>query len=167
MSQLLDRYLQLERQTGLFWPRRGVIEDNHATKVDSMTRSNKTRPKAVNHQVVDRDTVNSSFHVFKRRGTLQLWFSIYLYVVKPTESKKKKGFSRRKFLVRSSIGLGVIIGAGYLSRNLIRRYIAGIANTAEAPYMGSSVAPNLWEGLFQNKVTLLIAHFLQLPSLIP
>ena len=93
MSQLLDRYLQLERQTGLFWPRRGVIEDNHATKVDSMTRSNKTRPKAVNHQVVDRDTVNSSFHVFKRRGTLQLWFSIYLYVVKPTESKKKNAES--------------------------------------------------------------------------
>ena len=59
------------------------------------------------------------------------------------EHKKKKGFSRRKFLVRSSIGLGVIVGAGYLSRNLVRRYLAGFANTAELPY-SNSVGPNVW-----------------------
>ncbi|MEM9719607.1 MAG: molybdopterin cofactor-binding domain-containing protein [Bacteroidota bacterium] len=60
-----------------------------------------------------------------------------------TEKKKKKGFSRRKFLVRSSVGLGVIVGAGYLSRNLVRRYLAGFANTAELPYT-NSVGPNVW-----------------------
>ena len=60
-----------------------------------------------------------------------------------TENKKKKGFSRRKFMVRSAIGVGVVVGAGYLSKNLVRRYLAGMANTAELPY-SNSVPPNIW-----------------------
>lgn len=72
-----------------------------------------------------------------------------------TDSKKKKGFSRRKFLVRSSIGLGVILGAGYLSRNLIRRYIADFANTAEPSYMGDVTSPTMWfEVTADNKILL-------------
>lgn len=61
-----------------------------------------------------------------------------------SETKKKKGFSRRKFLVRSSIGLGVLFGAGYLSRHVVRRYIAELANTAEGPYAGDTETPSLW-----------------------
>lgn len=72
-----------------------------------------------------------------------------------TETKKKKGFSRRKFLVRSSIGLGVIMGAGYLSRNLIRRYIAGMANTLEAPYSGDVSNPNVWFEITTNNEIIL------------
>ena len=72
-----------------------------------------------------------------------------------TETKKKKGFSRRKFLVRSSIGLGVILGAGFLSRNLFRRYLAGVVNTAEAGYSGDTSNPSLWfEILADNQIIL-------------
>ncbi len=69
--------------------------------------------------------------------------------------KKKRKFSRRKFLVRSSIGLGVLIGTGYLSRHLIRRYLADFANTAEPPYMGNIDDPNIWfEVLEDNQIIL-------------
>ncbi|MCB9080301.1 MAG: xanthine dehydrogenase family protein molybdopterin-binding subunit [Lewinellaceae bacterium] len=57
---------------------------------------------------------------------------------------KKKGFSRRKFLTRSAIGLGVILGSGYLSRNLIRRYLAGAINELEPSYQGNTKSPSLW-----------------------
>ena len=62
-------------------------------------------------------------------------------------TKKKSGkkvFSRRKFFVRSSIGIGVILGAGYLSRNLIRRYLAGTLNSTETPYIGNTKKPSIW-----------------------
>lgn len=72
-----------------------------------------------------------------------------------SETKKKKGFSRRKFLVRSSIGLGVLFGAGYLSRHIVRRYIAEMANTAEAPYSGDVKTPSLWfEITAENEIIL-------------
>lgn len=58
--------------------------------------------------------------------------------------KKRKGISRRKFLVRSSIGLGIILGAGYLSKDLFRRYLAGYFNTAEPPYLGNTTDPSIW-----------------------
>ena len=38
-------------------------------------------------------------------------------------NKKKKGFSRRKFLVRTVIGTGVLLGTGYLTRHMWRRTI--------------------------------------------
>ena len=69
--------------------------------------------------------------------------------------KKKKGFSRRKFLVRSSIGIGVILGTGYLTRNIIRRYMAGYFDTAEAPYLGDTSSPTIWfEITADNKIIL-------------
>ncbi|MFT5998365.1 MAG: isoquinoline 1-oxidoreductase beta subunit [Neolewinella sp.] len=65
----------------------------------------------------------------------------------PTMSKKKKekkGFSRRKFLIRAAIGTGVMMGATYYSTPLLRRKIAGVVNTAESPYMGSTYDPTIW-----------------------
>ena len=61
-----------------------------------------------------------------------------------TEKKKKKGWSRRKFLVRSSVGLGVVVGTGYLTRSIWRRYMAEFSNSFELPYQGSSMAPSVW-----------------------
>lgn len=70
------------------------------------------------------------------------------------ESKKKKGWSRRKFLIRSSVGLGVVIGTGYVTKSIWRRYLTQFANTVEAPYQGSKV-PSLWFEIdAQNIVTL-------------
>ncbi len=60
------------------------------------------------------------------------------------QSKTKKGFSRRKFIVRSAVGAGVLLGAGILVRPYYRRSIAQLANTLEASYMGSGVKPPLW-----------------------
>ena len=60
-----------------------------------------------------------------------------------TPVEKKKGVTRRKFLVRSSIGLGVLLGAGYLSRNVARRYMAEFVNSAEVPY-SNNAPPNVW-----------------------
>jgi isoquinoline 1-oxidoreductase beta subunit len=70
------------------------------------------------------------------------------------ESKKKKGWSRRKFLIRSSLGIGVVIGTGYVTKSIWRRYITEFANTIEAPYQGST-DPLLWfEVNAQNQVVL-------------
>lgn len=64
-------------------------------------------------------------------------------------------FSRRKFLVRSSIGLGVVLGATYLTRPIWRRSLANILNTVEAPYQGDTDDPKMWfEITADNKVTL-------------
>ena len=57
---------------------------------------------------------------------------------------KKKGFSRRKFLVRSASGAGVMVGTTFLTRSCWRRSIAEIANTAEGPYMGPTDDPLMW-----------------------
>lgn len=62
----------------------------------------------------------------------------------PPTPKKKKGWSRRKFLVRSAAGVGIIIGTGYLTRPLWRRYLAGFANTLESPYLGNTSDPSIW-----------------------
>lgn len=58
--------------------------------------------------------------------------------------EKKKGFSRRKFLVRSTIGFGVLLGTGYLTKPIWRRAIAKQVNTADAPYLGGTSSPPLW-----------------------
>lgn len=60
-----------------------------------------------------------------------------------TPTKKKRGLTRRKFLVGASVGMGVILGGGYLSRGMIRRYLAGAINTMELDYP-NAVAPNVW-----------------------
>ncbi|PHN08167.1 xanthine dehydrogenase family protein molybdopterin-binding subunit [Flavilitoribacter nigricans] len=73
-----------------------------------------------------------------------------------SETKEKKGFSRRKFLVRSAVGVGVLFGAGYLSRPLWRRSLAGFANSVDAFYSGDTETPPLWfEILADNTITLL------------
>jgi isoquinoline 1-oxidoreductase beta subunit len=70
------------------------------------------------------------------------------------ESKKKKGWSRRKFLIRSSVGVGVVIGTGYFTKSIWRRYLTGFANTVEAPYQGTT-DPMLWfEVTAENQVIL-------------
>ncbi len=56
---------------------------------------------------------------------------------------KKKGLRRRKFLKYSGIGLGLIIGGGYLSRHMWRRSIFEIAESAIVPYNGN-LSPNIW-----------------------
>ncbi|MEL6140532.1 MAG: molybdopterin cofactor-binding domain-containing protein [Bacteroidota bacterium] len=56
----------------------------------------------------------------------------------------KKRFSRRKFLVRSAVGVGVLMGTTYLTRNIWRRSLAEMANTVEAPYSGNTKEPMLW-----------------------
>lgn len=61
-----------------------------------------------------------------------------------SESKPKKKFSRRKFLVRSAVGVGVAVGTVYLTRPMWRRSLAEMANSAEAPYMGNTDEPRLW-----------------------
>ncbi len=69
--------------------------------------------------------------------------------------KPKKKFSRRKFIVRSTVGVGVAIGATYFTRPLWRRSIAGFVNSAELPYNGSTDEPRLWfEVTADNEVIL-------------
>jgi len=71
------------------------------------------------------------------------------------EEKKKKGWSRRKFLIRSSAGLGLVIGTGYFTRSIWRRYLAEFANTVDTPYQGTSSDPTIWFELTdRNKVIL-------------
>ncbi len=60
------------------------------------------------------------------------------------EEQKKKGFSRRKFLIRSTIGVGVVLGVGIVTRPLQKRFLAGVANTIEVPYSGEGMEPRLW-----------------------
>ena len=75
-----------------------------------------------------------------------------------TEStgKKKRKFSRRKFLVRSAVGVGVLMGAGYLSRNSMRRYIYEMADSgAVMTFNGDTKTPSIWfEVLADNQIIL-------------
>ncbi len=72
--------------------------------------------------------------------------------------KKKKGFSRRKFLVRSGLGVGVLFGVGYLTKSLWRRSIASFMDTAESPYLGEGLTPPLWFQITpENKVILQVS----------
>jgi len=72
-----------------------------------------------------------------------------------SEKKQKKGWSRRKFLVRSSAGLGLMIGTGYFTKSIWRRYLAEFANTIETPYQGTSSDPTIWfELTARNQVIL-------------
>ena len=69
-----------------------------------------------------------------------------------SEKKSKKRFSRRKFMVRSAIGLGVIIGGVYLGRHSIRRYLATTIDEIDLPY-DNSFPPNMWfEATADNQI---------------
>jgi len=64
----------------------------------------------------------------------------------PTQGESptgKRGLTRRRFLVASATGVGLLLGSGYLSRGLWRRYLAGVVNTMESPY-GGPTDPSLW-----------------------
>ena len=60
------------------------------------------------------------------------------------QKTEKKGFSRRKFLIRTSIGVGGALIIGAVSCNPLRRMIAGFANEAELAYNGETKSPFLW-----------------------
>ena len=62
----------------------------------------------------------------------------------PQKKGKKRKFSRRKFIVRSAVGVGVLMGTGYVTRPIWRRGLAGFANSVEAPYSGDTKTPPLW-----------------------
>ncbi|ASV29347.1 xanthine dehydrogenase family protein molybdopterin-binding subunit [Maribacter cobaltidurans] len=68
----------------------------------------------------------------------------------------KKKVSRRKFLIRGSIGtIGVLAVGTYLFRNPIRRKIVKVINTVETPYQGNTDNPIIWfEITKDNKVVL-------------
>lgn len=72
-----------------------------------------------------------------------------------SETKTSKKFSRRKFLVRSAVGVGVVLGTGYLTRPWWRRGLASFANSAELSYMGDTSDPTIWfEVTADNQVIL-------------
>jgi len=52
------------------------------------------------------------------------------------------------------MGLGVVIGTGYFTRNIWQRYIAGFANTIEQPYQGTKDASLWFEVTAENEVIL-------------
>ncbi len=70
--------------------------------------------------------------------------------------EKNKKISRRRFIVRSTLGgTAIILGTTYLARNPLRRRIAEMANTAELPYVGSTDDPIMWFQIStDNSVTL-------------
>ena len=71
-----------------------------------------------------------------------------------SNDKKKRGTTRRKFLIGASVGMGVLLGGGYLSRGLARRYLAGMIDGMVMPY-DNQAGPNLWfEITADNVVTL-------------
>ena len=71
-----------------------------------------------------------------------------------TKEAKKSGFGRRKFLVGAVTGVGVILGGGYLSRDLGRRYMAGAIHNLKPSY-NNEAGPNLWfEITAENRVIL-------------
>lgn len=60
-----------------------------------------------------------------------------------TKGTKKKGVKRRKFLKYTGIGIGLMLGGGYLARNSIRRTIFTTAETLIPPYQGNT-SPLVW-----------------------
>ena len=69
-----------------------------------------------------------------------------------TPAPKRKIFTRRNFLLGSTAGVGIVIGAGYLSRNVLRRYLYELADDP-ANYFGDTSTPSLWfEVLKDNSI---------------
>ncbi|MFS4445937.1 molybdopterin cofactor-binding domain-containing protein [Maribacter sp. 2307UL18-2] len=68
----------------------------------------------------------------------------------------KKRISRRKFLVRGTLGtVGVLAVGTYLFRNPIRRVIAGAVDSGETPYLGDTSSPIIWfEVTEDNRIVL-------------
>ncbi|MEL6676810.1 MAG: molybdopterin cofactor-binding domain-containing protein [Bacteroidota bacterium] len=69
-----------------------------------------------------------------------------------SNEQKPKSKSRRKFLVRSAIGLGVIIGGGALGLSPMRRFLAIAVDEADLAY-SNDAGVNLWfEVLADNRI---------------
>lgn len=61
------------------------------------------------------------------------------------KNKSNKKVSRRKFLVRGSLGtIGVLAVGTYLFRNPLRRKIVGVMDTMDTPFMGNTSTPIIW-----------------------
>ena len=68
----------------------------------------------------------------------------------------KKRISRRKFLVRGTLGtVGVLAVGTYLFRHSIRRGILDFANTADLSYIGSTDDPIIWFEITKENLVLL------------
>lgn len=68
--------------------------------------------------------------------------------------ERSGGISRRKFLVYSATGVGLLLGTGYLSRGVWRRYLAGAINEMDPPYTGPTDVGLWFEIGEDNSVTL-------------
>ena len=63
--------------------------------------------------------------------------------------------TRRRFVLGSLAGAGVLLGSGYIGRHAIRRYAAGAAERRRPSYAGDTKSPTLWfEVTADNVVTL-------------
>lgn len=72
-----------------------------------------------------------------------------------SEPKQKKGFSRRKFLVRFTIGVVFVVGAAYAGRGRARRFLASAVEEADPLFMGDTKTPSIWFSITaDNEVTL-------------
>lgn len=59
-------------------------------------------------------------------------------------------------MVRSTVGVGVLLGTGYFTRPLWRRGLAGFANSVELSYQGDTSIPQIWfEISADNRIQLL------------
>ncbi len=58
--------------------------------------------------------------------------------------KEKKGFSRRKFVVRSAVGVGVLLGTTWVTSPLWRRALADKVDKADPIYLGNTKDPVMW-----------------------
>lgn len=68
-----------------------------------------------------------------------------------SKEKSTKKISRRKFIVRTTLGgTGVLLGTTYLARNPIRRKIAAYVNEADSPYLGNTDTPLIWFEVLQD-----------------
>lgn len=67
-----------------------------------------------------------------------------------------RGASRRKFLIKGSLGtLGILAIGTYIFRNSIRRELLGIANTLELPYTDDIDKPMVWFEVTRNNTVVL------------
>ena len=70
--------------------------------------------------------------------------------------KRKKKMSRRKFLVRGTLGtVGVLAVGTYVFRNPLRRGILEFANSVDLAYMGNTDDPIIWFEITEDNTVLL------------
>ena len=68
--------------------------------------------------------------------------------------KRRKAGQEESFWF-AHLSLGVVIGTGYFTRSIWRRYLAEFANSLETPYQGSTTDPSIWfELTIKNEVIL-------------